>query len=161
MGWLEHQELAPLAGEAFSAITGLTLQDAYVLEKREESAQEPLPLEEEDLDADLTPRPEEALPIPHPEAVGAWWRENRGNFTPGQRYLRGRSFSMETLLGELRQGPMRRRHAHALELALRSQGACRLQTRAFTRRQGTELARLRNTAQRLSVRPLSGILGGG
>jgi uncharacterized protein (TIGR02270 family) len=157
--WLAHQEFAPLAGEAFSAITGLHLQGDHVREKQEEPSQEPLPLEEEDLDANLLPRPEDALPIPRPEAVGAWWHENRRNFTHGQRYLHGVPFTIEALLMELVQGPMRRRHAHALELALRSQGACRLHTRAFTQRQHTELAKLRNTALRLSVRPLPGILG--
>lgn len=158
--WLEHPRFAPLAGESFSAITGLSLKDGFALEREETPREEPIPLEEEDLDADLTPRPEDALPIPNPGAVRAWWQNERKGFTAGQRYLRGKPFSVERLLSELEVGPMRRRHAHALELALRSRGACRLQTRAFSPRQNRELAALRSGALSLSSRPLPGLLEG-
>jgi len=160
LAWLEHPRFAPLAGESFSAITGLSLRDDFALEREEAPREEPIPLEEEDLDADLTPRPEDALPIPNPGVVRAWWQHERKGFTAGQRYLRGKPFSMERLLAELELGPMRRRHAHALELALRSRGALRLQTRAFSPRQNRELASMRTGAFRLSSRPLPGLLEG-
>ncbi|HYO56216.1 TIGR02270 family protein [Archangium sp.] len=149
--------VAALAGEAFSAITGLKLEGAYVVPKEEE---EPLPSLEEDLEQNLEPRPEDALPVPAREAVAAWWTERRKDFARGTRYLRGRAFSLEGLLEELERGPMRRRHVLALELALRSQGTCQLQTRAFTQRQLAGLERAREMRGRLSASPFPRMLGG-
>lgn len=150
---LAHMEPKPeaaLAGEAFSAITGLKLEGGYVREAEEE---EPLPPLEEDLARDLEPRPEDPLPVPAFESVVTWWKEARKDFTRGTRYLNGRAFSVEGLLQELEWGSMRRRHVLALELALRSHGACQLQTRAFTPRQYDGLAQARELRGRLSASP--------
>lgn len=135
-----ERRVAPLAGEAFSAITGLEWTFPYVLPREEEEALPPL---EEDLAHDLELRPEDALPVPSRPAVSAWWKDARQRFSEGTRYLRGREFSLDVLLDELEQGPMRRRHVLALELALRSQCACQVQTRAFTLPQRTALAQAR------------------
>lgn len=59
--WLGDSAVAKLAGEAFSNITGLKLEGPYVLPSTQ-PRQEPVPLEEEDLDADIAPRPEDDLP---------------------------------------------------------------------------------------------------
>ncbi|WPB78297.1 TIGR02270 family protein [Archangium violaceum] len=152
-----QQPLAALAGEAFSAMTGLHLAASYVLQPREEESLPPL---EEDLEHDLGPKPEDGLPIPDREAVAIWWTQARKNFNRGERYLRGVAFSIDGLLGELERGPMRRRHAHALELAVRSRGNCILQTRAFTERQYAELARARSTQMHLKASMFSRTLGG-
>ncbi|WNG19883.1 TIGR02270 family protein [Cystobacter fuscus] len=149
--------MAALAGEAFSAITGLTLEGSYV-EAEEEG--EPLPPLEEDLARELEPRPEDALPVPARAVVAAWWKESRKDFARGTRYLRGRPFSINVLLEELERGSMRRRHMLALEWALRSQGTCPLETRAFTRRQHSELARARELCGRLSSSPFPRLSGG-
>jgi uncharacterized protein (TIGR02270 family) len=149
--------VAALAGEAFSAITGLKLEDVYV---RPEEEEDPLPPLEEDLARDLEPRPEDALPVPEREAVARWWTEARKNFARGTRYLRGQPFSLEGLLEELERGPMRRRQVLALELSLRSQGACQLQTRAFTQRQLAGLAQARAMRGRLSSSPFLHTLSG-
>jgi uncharacterized protein (TIGR02270 family) len=149
--------VAALAGEAFSAITGLKLEGAYVVAAEEEESLPPL---EEDLARELEPRPEDALPMPAREAVAEWWKDARKDFARGTRYLRGHPFSLDGLLEELERGPMRRRHVLALELSLRSQGACQLQTRAFTRRQLAGLAQAREMRGRLSTSPFPRITGG-
>ncbi|MFL5353217.1 TIGR02270 family protein [Archangium sp.] len=149
--------VAALAGEAFSAITGLTLEDAYVVAAEEEESLPPL---EEDLARDLEPQPEDALPAPAREAVAAWWKDARKDFVRGTRYLRGRAFSLDGLLEELARGSMRRRHVLALELALRSQGSCQFQTQAFTPRQYAALAQARDMRGRLPASPFPRMIGG-
>lgn len=139
--------VAALAGEAFGAITGLAWEGAFVKEREEGDSLPPL---EEDLEMDLAPRPEDALPIPSRAQVAAWWREARKGFHRATRYLRGRPFTLEGLLAELEHGPMRRRQVLALEVALRSEGACVLPTWAFSRVQRAGLARARDMRGRLS-----------
>jgi uncharacterized protein (TIGR02270 family) len=135
---MRHRPTAAVAGEAFCAITGLRLDEAFVLPPGEEEALPPL---EEDLARDLTPRPEDDLPVPDVGAVAAWWKDARGNFASRTRYLRGRVFNRDTLLAELAQGPMRRRHVHALDLAIRSRGEFVIQTRGFSKGQREMMAR--------------------
>ncbi|QRK07176.1 TIGR02270 family protein [Archangium violaceum] len=159
LAWMEEDRgTAALAAEAFSAITGLPLEGAYVGPSREDEAEEPIPLEEEDLDADLVPGPEDALATPAPDAVAAWWKEARARFDPGTRYLRGIPFSAQSLLGALHQEPMRRRGVLALELAIRSRGQFRLEARAFTRRQASELARALAAPASISPRRFDGLM---
>jgi uncharacterized protein (TIGR02270 family) len=152
-----ERRLAPLAAEAFSAITGLEWTGPYVMPREE---QESLPPLEEDLAQDLEPRPEDALPVPSRPAAAAWWKEARQRFSEGTRYLRGREFSPDVLLEELEQGPMRRRYVLALELAWRSQGACQVQTRAFTHRQRTVLEQARAGRSRWRTAPFLRSPGG-
>lgn len=130
-----QEPVAALAGEAFSAITGLRLEGKFAAEHQETEVEEPIPLEQEDLDADLVPRPEDALPLPRANAVAAWWRESRTRLDARMRYLAGQPFTPQVLLDALVSAPMRRRHTLALELALRSRGAFQVPTRAFVERQ--------------------------
>ncbi|ATB51173.1 TIGR02270 family protein [Corallococcus macrosporus] len=129
--WMRDTSTAPLAGEAFSAITGLHLEGPFVRPPEEAEAEEPAPMEDEDLDADLKPKPEDALPIPDAAQVAAWWKENRPRFDARQRYLAGQPLTPQTLLDALTAAPMRRRHALALELAFRSRGAIHVPTRRW------------------------------
>lgn len=140
--------VARLAGESFSAITGLRMAGPHVLPEPEPEDALP-PLEEEALDADLGLRPEDALPLPAREEVARWWGTARKDFTPATRYLEGKPFTGAALLEALAQGPMRRRHMHALELMLRTGGAHAVQVRAFTARQREELARAAAVRERL------------
>ncbi len=149
---------AALAGEAFSAITGLKWEGEYRKPSREEE-DALIPLEEEELDADLVPGPEASLAVPVRETVVRWWEKARKNFERGTRYLRGNKLDAGGLLEALRREPMRRRPALALELAIRSRGAHLLQTRAFTRRQRAELSAVLDKRVTVSMSPFSKLFG--
>ncbi|MCP3143963.1 TIGR02270 family protein [Pyxidicoccus xibeiensis] len=131
---MRQKPVAALAGEAFSAITGLRLVEQYAAVREEEDDALP-PLEEDDLDADLSAKPEDSLPLPQPDTVTAWWQETRQKLDVKQRYLAGQPFTPQALLEALVSAPMRRRHALALELALRSRGAILVPTRGFVSQQ--------------------------
>lgn len=127
---LRDAKVARLAGEALSAITGVAIHRE--LQAPEPAPpEEPLPLEREDLDADLVPGPDAALPLPAPDAVEAWWKETRTGFDARVRYVRGRPYDAEAVRGAFTDGPMRRRHALGLELAIRTRGEYALQTRGW------------------------------
>lgn len=113
---METPELARLAGESFSFITGADI--AY-----------------EDLDADMpegfeagpTENPEddnvaldsdEDLPWPDPVKIQDWWSTKHHQFQNGTRYLLGAPISETQCRKVLREGFQRQRAAAALELAL-------------------------------------------
>jgi uncharacterized protein (TIGR02270 family) len=139
---MEDASSAALATEAFCAITGLCLDEGLVAE-RAEPPEEPVLLEEENLDATLEPSAEDALPLPDAPAVARWWKEARPRFDARQRYLGGRVMGTEVLLEALESAPMRRRHALSLEVMIRSRGEVRLPTRLFARQQMNALRTLR------------------
>lgn len=127
--YIDDATLARLAGEAFVAITGMPVtrvaapKDGVVL-------------------ADVSATPEEALPLLDPEAVRCWWADHGDQFQDQERYVAGQPHSRATMITQLRHGPMRRRHAWALGLSLRSGGRERVATRAFSMRQYRDLAAL-------------------
>ncbi|PTL75617.1 TIGR02270 family protein [Vitiosangium sp. GDMCC 1.1324] len=134
---MRDEAVAPMAAEAICAITGLALSGE--LEQPREAWTPDAPEEEEP-----TPLgPESALLRPQPQRVESWWRESQRNFSPQGRYLAGKPFGAESLLEALTAGPMRRRAALALELAVRTQGACQLSTRNWALRQWKELQAVR------------------
>lgn len=145
---LHVPRVARLAGEAFSAMTGLELEGPYALLEGEE------PEESDDHEAELTVRPEDDLPWPNVSAVRGWWEESRSRFVAGQRYLLGRPFSGAVLLEALETGSMRRRHVLARELAIRTKGQHVIPTRAFTPRQREALTRARGARLVLGSGPL-------
>ncbi|QSQ22083.1 TIGR02270 family protein [Pyxidicoccus parkwayensis] len=151
--WMDDPQVAALAGEAFSAITGLKLEGEY--QRVPEETEALIPLEQEDLDANLVPPPEASLPIPVRSTVEAWWRKARKNFERGIRYLRGSRLDTAALLAALEREPMRRRHVLALELYIRSRGAHAVQTRAFMGRQHAELAAARAARTSFSMGPFA------
>ncbi len=150
LAWLEVPGVAQLAGEAFAAMTGLRLEGRYALPPGERPEGAPPPPElEEGLDADLVPKPEDDLPWPNVAAVRGWWSAEKKRFVKDTRYLLGRPFSGSGLVEALETSPMRRRHVLARELALRSQGALVVRTRAFTHVQRAKLARARAASSRI------------
>jgi uncharacterized protein (TIGR02270 family) len=159
--WMGEASVAALAGEAFSAITGLRLEGSYRQVSAEgEEVEEPIPLEEEELDAELMLEPESVLPLPEPDAVAAWWKTARKDFDRGARYLRGRAFDADALLQALQCEPMRRRPVHARELAIRSRGEYWLQPRAFTAGQRARVEAALSGRTRLSMKPFVKLVGG-
>lgn len=145
--WMTDAKVARLAGESFCSITGLRLEGPLALPVDE--------LPEEELEADLTPRPENDLPIPDAEAIASWWHKSRGDFERGTRYLMGYPFQEHVLLTALERGPMRRRHVWARELAIRSKGTCQIATRALTGRQRAGLEQARALDVHLPVSPFA------
>lgn len=128
--WLEDQALAPLAGEVFTAVTGVDVED--------ENLSRPPSDDEERLDH----RPEYDLPLPDPMLVLQRWLKERPRLTAGARYLAGARWNPVGLREALRSGPMRRRPAYLLALAMNARSSIRLQPRAPTRRQRGELSAL-------------------
>ncbi|NMO13789.1 TIGR02270 family protein [Pyxidicoccus fallax] len=151
---MRHKPVAALAGEAFSAITGLRIAEEYAAPREEEEDALP-PLEQENLDADLSSKPEDSLPQPQPESVMAWWQKERPRLDAKQRYLSGQPFTPQALLDALTTAPMRRRHALALELALRSRGAVQVPTRTFAAHQLAALKTARSAPASSYSRPFA------
>jgi uncharacterized protein (TIGR02270 family) len=109
--WMALPAVAQLAGEALSFITGVDLS-------WEDLDGEP-PEEEAEARSEAHAEETEALPWPAVEKVSAWWRNQRGSFQHGTRYLAGKVPSESSLLEILRHGPQRQRAAAALEWAFR------------------------------------------
>ncbi|MCI5164482.1 MAG: hypothetical protein D3917_21205 [Candidatus Electrothrix sp. AX5] len=109
-------ELARVAGEAFSMITGLDL--AYEdLEGEWPEGFAAGPTEDpEDEDVDLDS--DEDLPWPAPALITGWWEANKGKFSNGTRYLAGQPIAPAHLSQVLVSGFQRQRAAAAMELAL-------------------------------------------
>lgn len=103
--WLEDPVAGPLAGEVFSAVTGVDLAEAHM----------DLPREDEEA---LERRPEDDLPRADPLAVLQWWTRQRERFVDGRRYVAGAAHSAAALVRGLRFGAMRRRPGYLLELTL-------------------------------------------
>jgi uncharacterized protein (TIGR02270 family) len=131
---------AQLAAEAFAGITGLDLEAEHLVATQPRvERDEPIPFEEEDLDANLVPTPAELLPWPDVGGVIRWWNAHRSSFADGQRYLGGLPADLTGLQRVLLNGPMRRRHAIALELAVRTGGRYQVETRALTATQRRQM----------------------
>jgi uncharacterized protein (TIGR02270 family) len=130
--WLIDQmtipELARVAGEAFTMITGVDI--AYEdLDGEWPEGFEAGPTEDpEDENVDMDP--DEDLPWPEPEAIQAWWYNHRGQFQRGTRYLLGNPMSIAWFQDVLRNGMQRQRAAAALELAMRQPGQPLFEVRA-------------------------------
>lgn len=130
---MEVPNLAKIAGESFSFITGVDI--AY-----------------DDLDGDLpkdfvtgpTENPDdenvamdadEDLPCPDPVLIDAWWKKHQQNFTTGQRYLLGNLINPQHCQTVLKNGKQRQRQAAALDVALLQPNKSLFETRAFGKRQ--------------------------
>lgn len=135
--WLIEQmrvdEIARVAGESFTAITGadLALLDLD-RDQPEDFAAGPT---EDPADEDVALDPDEDLPWPDASLVSAWWAEHAGSFRAGTRYLVGAPLSADHAAHVLRTGLQRHRSAAALTLALSSPDSPLFETRAPATRQ--------------------------
>ena len=133
---MEAPEVARVAGEAFSMITGADLAD----EDLEGEGPEELETEAEDGPEDIAMDPDDDLPWPDPERVRHWWDANKGRFEAGARYLAGKAITAEHCRQVLRSGFQRQRNGAALELVLLEPGSPLFETRAPGKRQLQALA---------------------
>ncbi len=122
--WLIQQmadpNMARMAGESFTSITGIDLAyDDLDIDKPEgfEAGPTENP-EDENVDMD----PDEDLPWPNPQLIEKWWFAHRLEFTNGTRYLCGQPMTIESLAQVLRTCKQRQRRAAAIELAMRQPG---------------------------------------
>ncbi|MDS4028657.1 MAG: TIGR02270 family protein [Candidatus Contendobacter sp.] len=102
---MQHPELARVAGEAFTLITGLDLIEHRLAQPTATNSPNPKD-------------PMRGLPWPNPEAITAWWQINETRFQPGKRYLLGCLIAPDHCLHILVNGYQRQRAAATLELAL-------------------------------------------
>jgi len=121
-------ELARIAGEAFTMITGIDI--AYEdLEGEQPEGFEAGPTEETE-DEDVEVDQDEDLPWPEPQLIKNWWDTNKGRFRNGVRHLLGKPISAEHLRQVLATGLQRQRAAAALELAIMQPGQPLFEIRA-------------------------------
>ena len=102
---MQHPELARIAGEAFTLITGLDLTEHQLAQPT--TTDSPNPKD-----------PMRGLPWPNPDAITAWWQINETRFQRGTRYLLGRPITPDHCLHVLVNGYQRQRAAAAIELAV-------------------------------------------
>jgi len=127
---MQNPARAHLAGEAYACITGIDLaRERLTAHESGESPSLP-PFEEDDLDADLVPHREDLWPLPDAAACAAHWARVGTQFAPNTRYVRGKPFDLSVLMAAIDKGPMLRRADYALELYVRTTGACDVETRA-------------------------------
>jgi uncharacterized protein (TIGR02270 family) len=134
---LEDPAALRTAAEGLWAVTGLAVAGPY-------EAAEPDPteiLDEVDLDAPSLPPEDSALPYPDAEPLALASRDRRSTLPAAPRLLLGRPWSPAEALARVWDGPTRRRHALARELAVRSRGAWRIEARGWARHQLADRAR--------------------
>jgi uncharacterized protein (TIGR02270 family) len=113
---IKNPELARVAGEAFTLITGVDL--AYEdLEGEQPENFEAGPTENPE-DEEVAMDPDEDLPWPDPKRIQTWWSTNKDRFQAGFRYLVGQPITPAHCQRVLVTGRQRQRTAAALELAL-------------------------------------------
>jgi uncharacterized protein (TIGR02270 family) len=113
---MKEPELARLAGEAFTTITGVDL------EKHELAIDVPeditaIPNNDPE-DEDVSMDEDENLPWPDPDRVAALWHTYSKHFPPGRRFFMGQPVNKERLAQIIQSGYQRQRQAAAVELAL-------------------------------------------
>jgi len=117
---MKQPPLARGAGEAFTFITGVDLEDEKLEAKKPEGV-ESGPTDEPE-DEDVAMDPDDDLPWPDPAKVAGRWNALKGSLGAGKRCLLGREITAERAREVLKMGKQRQRAAAALELALRSPG---------------------------------------
>jgi uncharacterized protein (TIGR02270 family) len=113
---MNDPELARVAGDSFSLITGADLgYEDLDADAPEASGEQP---DDDAEDENVKPDPDEDLQWPAPDRIAQWWSKRRSQFRSGVRYLRGEPIGAESLPRTLVQGTQRQRAAAALELAI-------------------------------------------
>ena len=125
---MNDPEVARLAGETFTFITGVNLVDQD-LEGDEPENEVTHPTEDpEDESVDLDP--DEDLPWPNPTLIQAWWQEHQTEYHSKTRYLLGNPITIQHCQQVLATGLQRQRIAAALELKLMQPSESLFETRA-------------------------------
>jgi uncharacterized protein (TIGR02270 family) len=135
LDFLDDEKLGKLAGEAFSAITGLVITKRFARSRKRWHPDDP---EEEEGQRGS----EDDLPLPNPDAVRAWWSSARKKVDPALRYLAGSPWSLREVILALATGSTRRSRDLAFDLAVQTRGTHQLQVQGLASRQLAEVAAL-------------------
>jgi len=126
---MKNPKFARLAGEAFSMITGISIEEKeLVLDIPDITEFE----HEKDEVESVTLNEDEHLPWPDADRLAVLWQKYSGTLTGGQRYFMGRSINTENCKHFILQGTQRIRSAAAQELALLDPKAPFVNTEART-----------------------------
>jgi uncharacterized protein (TIGR02270 family) len=134
LAWMRSGDklAARLASEAYMGITGLdTTQAPYAIEADDALPDGLPPLEQDDLDLDLVPTAALELPLPNSEAVGSFHAHYEAGEHPA-RSLHGLPWTIANALRTLEHVSLRRRHALAIWLEIRTGGAVRVDSYALS-----------------------------
>lgn len=113
---MADQNLARVAGESFSFMTGVDLAyDDLDMDKPEGFEAGPT---EDPEDENVGMDADEDLPWPDARLIEKWWASHRLECTGGTRYLCGKPMTGESLTTVLKTGKQRQRSAAAIELAM-------------------------------------------
>ena len=135
---MESPELARLAGEAVTMITGVDLaykdldQDAprgFEVDRNDPTTREVTPLDYES-----------SLPWPSAPLLTQWWAANQHTLSAGTRYLGGHAITAQSAVEILIRGKQRLRAAAAFELALLNPNRVLFEVRERGPRQEKRLA---------------------
>jgi uncharacterized protein (TIGR02270 family) len=130
--WLIEQmrntELARVAGEAFTMITGADIvRDGLNGDVPYEFDEDP---DDDPEDDSVAMDPDENLPWPDPGLVSNWWQQHGNSFDNGRRCFLGKSITADHLRQALYSGSQYQRSSAAMESALLNPGLPLFNTRA-------------------------------
>lgn len=121
VNWLIAQMRTPahsrLAGEAFTSITGIDLEQNKLALTELPDLDHQLPNDDPE-DENVAMNEDDRLPFPDVDKVAAIWQKYQQRFVAGQRYFMGSSITPEHLNHIYATGYQRQRKAAALELSL-------------------------------------------
>lgn len=121
VNWLIAQMRIPnssrLAGEAFTLITGIDLEQHKLALTELPNLDHQLPNDDPD-DENVAINEDDRLPFPDVDKVAAVWQKYQQRFVAGQRYFMGSNLTAEHLSNIYNTGNQRQRKAAALELSL-------------------------------------------
>lgn len=121
INWLISQMRVPiltrLAGEAFTTITGIDLDEHNLAINGLPNLDHQLP-NDNPADDNTDMDEDEHLPFPDADKIVAVWQKYQHRFTPAERYLMGKTIGVEHLLNVISNAHQRQRKAAALELSL-------------------------------------------
>lgn len=127
IGKMTDPKQARLAGEAFTLITGINLEQQKLTDPASANR---LPTPADDSDAYIGLDDDENLPWPKADAIAALWRNHGQHFLVGRRYFLGKPVTPEWLKNKVEEGTQRQRHLAALALALTDSSSRFINTRA-------------------------------
>ena len=125
---MNHPEVARLAGETFTFITGVNLADQDL--EGDELENKVIHPTEDPEDESVELDQDEDLPWPNLTLIQAWWQEHQAEYHSKTRYLLGKPITVQHCQQVLVTGLQRQRIAAALELKLMQPSAPLFETRA-------------------------------